>query len=468
MATEVKKGDKKTAITSAQQIELTKAKPHVPENAGLKEGDKGDKVTQLQEYLTLFGYLASPTLQAFGVPMARAAAASTKAGVFDEHTAQALRQFQEFNNLPVTGVLDEDTVALMHRPRCGFPDVAEFVLQGNKWTKTALTYGFQNFSPDLSQAQVRSAITQALAQWSAVTPLTFSEVPFASTPDMVIRFVAGDHGDGSPFDGPSGILAHGFYPPPNGGAIAGDLHFDEAETWTVNLPPSGIDLVSVALHEFGHTLGLAHSTISGAVMAPYYTGAHRTLEADDIAGIRALYGAGTRWSAWESLGGVLTSGVGVSSWASGRLDTFVRGTDNALWHKWFSGGWSGWESLGGVLASGPAAVSWGPNRIDVFVRGTDNALWHKWFSGGWSGWESLGGVLTSGPGVSSWASGRLDVFVRGTDNAMWHKWFSGGWSGWESLGGVLTSDPDAVSWGPNRIDTFVRGTDNAMWHKWWA
>jgi len=424
MATEVKKGDKKTAITSAQQIELTKAKPHVPENAGLKEGDKGDKVTQLQEYLTLFGYLASPTLQAFGVPMARAAAASTKAGVFDEHTAQALRQFQEFNNLPVTGVLDEDTVALMHRPRCGFPDVAEFVLQGNKWTKTALTYGFQNFSPDLSQAQVRSAITQALAQWSAVTPLTFSEVPFASTPDMVIRFVAGDHGDGSPFDGPSGILAHGFYPPPNGGAIAGDLHFDEAETWTVNLPPSGIDLVSVALHEFGHTLGLAHSTISGAVMAPYYTGAHRTLEADDIAGIRALYGAGTRWSAWESLGGVLTSGVGVSSWASGRLDTFV--------------------------------------------RGTDNALWHKWFSGGWSGWESLGGVLTSGPGVSSWASGRLDVFVRGTDNAMWHKWFSGGWSGWESLGGVLTSDPDAVSWGPNRIDTFVRGTDNAMWHKWWA
>ncbi|MCX6630732.1 MAG: matrixin family metalloprotease, partial [Candidatus Solibacter sp.] len=132
---------------------------------------------------------------------------------------------------------------------------ADFVLQGNKWTKTALTYGFQNFTPDLTQAQIRGAIQQALAQWSAVTPLTFSEVPFASTPDMVIRFVAGDHGDGSPFDGPSGVLAHGFYPPPNGGAIAGDLHFDEAETWTVNLPPSGFDLVAVALHEFGHTLG---------------------------------------------------------------------------------------------------------------------------------------------------------------------------------------------------------------------
>ncbi|WP_108718751.1 hypothetical protein [Miniimonas sp. S16] len=181
------------------------------------------------------------------------------------------------------------------------------------------------------------------------------------------------------------------------------------------------------------------------------------------------------WSGWESLGGILTSGPAVASWAHGRLDVFVRGTDNALWHKWFrrgtfgiGGGWSGWESLGGVLTSDPAAVSWSEGRIDVFVRGTDNALWHKWFAGGWSGWESLGGVLTSGPGVSSWAPGRLDVFVRGTDNAMWHKWFQAGWSGWESLGGVLTSDPDAVSWGPNRIDSFVRGTDGALWHKWWA
>ena len=174
------------------------------------------------------------------------------------------------------------------------------------------------------------------------------------------------------------------------------------------------------------------------------------------------------WFGWESLGGVLTSAPSASSWASGRLDTFVRGTDNALWHKWFDGGWSGWESLGGVLTSDPAAVSWGNGRIDVFVRGTDNALWHRWFQNGWSGWESLGGVLTSAPSVSSWASGRLDVFVRGTDNALWHKWFDGGWSGWESLGGVLTSAPGAVSWGPNRIDIVASGTDSAMWHRWWA
>jgi hypothetical protein len=176
------------------------------------------------------------------------------------------------------------------------------------------------------------------------------------------------------------------------------------------------------------------------------------------------------WFGWENLGGILTSTPAVSSWSANRLDCFVRGTDNAMWHKWWNGSsWIGWENLGGVLTSEPAAVSWGPNRIDCFVRGTDNAMWHKWWNGSaWSGWENLGGILTSGPAVCSWAPNRLDCFVRGTDNAMWHKWWNGSaWVGWEKLGGVLTSSPAAVSWGPNRIDTFVRGTDNAMWHKWW-
>ena len=128
---------------------------------------------------------------------------------------------------------------------------------------------------------------------------------------------------------------------------------------------------------------------------------------------------------WESLGGEFTSAPAVCSWGPGRLDVFGRGTDNALWHKWFTDGeWRGWTSLGGTLTAPPAAVSWGVGRIDVFVRGGDLALWHKWFTGGrWSDWESLGGGLNFGPAVSSWGPRRLDVFARGTDNTIFQRTF---------------------------------------------
>jgi len=74
-----------------------------------------------------------------------------------------------------------------------------------------------------------------------------------------------------------------------------------------------------------------------------------------------------------------------------------------MWHKWWDHGrWSDWVSKGGILRSDPAVVSWGPDRVDTFHRGTDNALWHNWsINGGWSGWQSLGGVLTSTPTVIS-------------------------------------------------------------------
>ena len=81
--------------------------------------------------------------------------------------------------------------------------------------------------------------------------------------------------------------------------------------------------------------------------------------------------------------------------------------------------WSGWEDLGGALNFSPAVSSWAPNRLDVFVAGTDNVLYHKYWNGSsWSGFENLGGILTSAPGAVSWGNNRIDVFGRGTTNTM--------------------------------------------------
>jgi hypothetical protein len=326
-----------------------------PSDVGLRQGSEGSGVEELQRYLNRFGYLKVDDIGALTEVRDAAPVPETTLRTFDEATDEALRSYQRFHNLPSTGELDEATAAQMSIPRCGFPDifdaagVSSLGVQGNRWTVTDLRYGFQNFSPDLSEAETRIAIRSALSLWSEVTPLTFREVPVNESPEIVIRFVAGDHGDDNPFDGVGGVLAHAFYPPPYGGEIAGDAHFDEAETWAVTLPIPGerFDLVMLAAHEFGHSLGLTHSTASGAIMRPSFSGGsgQRFLDQDDISNIQSVYGS--RRGGWESLGGILTSGPDASSWAPGRLDVFVRGRDNALWHKWFDRGWSHWESLGG-------------------------------------------------------------------------------------------------------------------------
>ena len=48
----------------------------------------------------------------------------------------------------------------------------------------------------------------------------------------------------------------------------------------------------IATHEFGHALGLAHSTVASATMYPSISSCSqqsRTLDADDIAGVLSLY-----------------------------------------------------------------------------------------------------------------------------------------------------------------------------------
>ncbi|XP_051973338.1 collagenase 3-like [Xyrauchen texanus] len=201
-----------------------------------------------------------------------------------------LKEMQVFFGLQVTGKLNAETLDVMKKPRCGVPDVAAYSTFGGeyKWKKNNLTYRIENYTPDMSQAEVDESIKKALQVWADVTPLRFTRI-HSGTADIMISFAVRDHADGYPFDGPNGFLAHAF-PPFEG--IGGDAHFDDDEDFSY-LSPQGYNLFLVAAHEFGHSLGLEHSQDPGALMYPSY--AYRdvstfSLPQDDVNGIQSLYG----------------------------------------------------------------------------------------------------------------------------------------------------------------------------------
>lgn len=136
-----------------------------------------------------------------------------------------------------------------------------------------------------------AAITAAFNAWSAV-----ADIQFAMIADGGESFNAdGTSGyiriGGHTFDGPGGVLAHGYYPPANGNTAAGDIHFDSAELWTIGFGGSGFDIFQVMAHEIGHAIGLGHSAVANSLMNSGYTEAFSGPQADDIAGAQFLYGA---------------------------------------------------------------------------------------------------------------------------------------------------------------------------------
>jgi hypothetical protein len=89
----------------------------------------------------------------------------------------------------------------------------------------------------------------------------------------------------------SSTLATGYLPPPpNNYSIAGDIEFNTGQVWAIS---GTYDLFTVAAHEFGHALGMTHSTDATAIMYGTYNTRKTDLGSDDIAGIQSIYGART-------------------------------------------------------------------------------------------------------------------------------------------------------------------------------
>ncbi|XP_053553842.1 matrix metalloproteinase-19 [Bombina bombina] len=242
-------------------------------------------------YLIDFGYLPDENVTEYAVPDSPYISEDD----LPEEFISGLEWFQRQNGLKVTGKLDSDTTEAMKLPRCGKHEQRMSFNVGSKWKQESLTYKIINTTSIISEKLVRAELIKALKVWEDVVNLKFVEVDVNKTADIDIFFVSGLHNDGNrnAFDGPGRVLGHAFMPPftKKKKDLDGDLHLDNDEKWTLN-EKKGVNLLQAAAHELGHSLGLDHSTIPGALMAPTYKGYNPKfkLHQDDIDAIQALYG----------------------------------------------------------------------------------------------------------------------------------------------------------------------------------
>jgi len=340
-------------------------------------GARGAEVREVYDYLRRYGYFQNEEL-AEHYPNWKPAVASDPADpeIFDDALETGVKLFQRAAGLPETGLVDAEMRAIMKLPRCEFPDYYNppsalrhsdqhnWATTGGTWSSSNITYRFANYTSDLSQSAQRSAIETAMFWWRSASAVSFSEV--SSGENITLGFYSGDHGDGYPFDGASNVLAHAFYP-----NYGGDLHFDDAETWSTS-SSSGIHLTTVAAHELGHSMGLAHSSVTSAIMYAYYSGARSGLTYDDHAGIWSLYGAYSSPSGCGGLGSGQGLGAGQSVYScDGRFHLDMQGDGNLVLY-WTTGGVLWASNTNG--AGGDRAFMQEDGNL-VIYKSTGEAVW---------------------------------------------------------------------------------------------
>jgi hypothetical protein len=141
----------------------------------------------------------------------------------------------------------------------------------------------------VTQSQFEAAVESALAAWSAVAEITFTQTAVAGQNDALDFTFAR-------LDGSGGTLAQAYFPDDvNSARIAGDVQFDSSEQWEIGNARgnAAFDLVAVAVHEIGHALGLEHSHVGGSIMASSISAASAftSLSTTDKSAILQLYAA---------------------------------------------------------------------------------------------------------------------------------------------------------------------------------
>jgi len=231
------------------------------------------------------------------------------------------------------------------------------------WSARQVPYYINPANSDVPEAAAEAAIQQGAAAWSMQSNADFSFSYAGRTSNSSVAY----NGRNEVFfrnTTNGGLVAETYYwTDSSNHLVDADIIFYDAAypfaTASTGCPSGGVYIESFATHEFGHMLGLGHSSVPTATMYP--TGSYCSLDwtyldPDDIAGVEALYpprGTTANTAPTETISSPTSS---TSSVVQGTAVTFTgSATDQQDGNLTASMVWS--SSLSGQLGIGGSVVA---------------------------------------------------------------------------------------------------------------
>lgn len=191
-------------------------------------------------------------------------------------TARCANEFVDANSLP-----DELRKSSFAQIESGWLDVDELRVECDTHSSRP---------PNLSSEELRQAILSAMASWNAADIGVRFVESSGQSPHVFVRWTSQS---GDPHRTlTASLVAHGDFPPPHSEHVTSQplpVCFSLAQSWGIDGHIGRYDVESIALHEFGHCLGLRHKGVGSIMYASVRKGKFRTIDPLTRNAARSLY-----------------------------------------------------------------------------------------------------------------------------------------------------------------------------------